>query len=417
MVQGSAERRRRARGPRHDTGAAGRGRAARRAAAGAWSRRPSRWSAACSAVRSPSPAWPSWPSPTRACGSTCRSPRLTVAVAVGLVLLVAAGRPDRDRRRRPCLGRAPGRARAGDLPVAGAGLGVRRALGEGPPGWAGRSALAAAVLAVAAVAAVTTFQPRRSTRCSPNPTGGRPTSTPWRLSGRRPTAVQRVAAEPRRRPPGRRGRRGTADRGDRAAARAARSARRGGVVPLGARSDPALGVDRRGGAPARARGAGRAGRARARPGSEVGDPLRGRVSGETYVVRIVGEAVAYGTDQMDEAVVVDPSLTDPSPTRTRRPVRARPLRRWRRRGAGRARAVPSSSACEFEESAPPSTVDRLREIGSLPFVLAGFVAALGVLAVGHALVASVAADPAGARHPPALGMTRRQVGGSSWSRG
>jgi predicted lysophospholipase L1 biosynthesis ABC-type transport system permease subunit len=124
-------------------------------------------------------------------------------------------------------------------------------------------------------------------------------------------------------------------------------------------------------------------------------------------VRVTGTAAVYGTDQLDEAVVVDPSLTADLPGIEDRYllVRFAP-------GVDVAAATTSvgrRAGIELQAVDAPSAVDRMREIGGLPIVLVGFVATLALLTVGHAMLASVDRTRRDLATLRALGMTRRQV--------
>ena len=334
-------------------------------------------------------------SPAAPSGWCCSS--RVAAPTGGHAVAAALGRPPVRPSRRPSCPRRPASASAA-------------ALGGGVTRWAGRSALVAAVLAVADRRRGHDLRADRSTRCSPNPTAGRPTSTPWprrhrarrrRSRSRPPSRTTRVS---RRSPRGGGSRSSSAGPGGPTA-----SSRRCRPARSSARSSPWV---RPSGAAPRspARGAGRAATCSTGPGRRwaTSCEMRDRAA-STHVVRIVGEATAYGTDQMDEAIIVDPPHRCAREELDDRYLLVR-FADGRRRGAGPRRAVRASSVSSSRTSAPPSTVDRLREIGSLPFVLVGFVAALGVLAVATRWSRASSATRRELATLRALGMTRRQVG-------
>ena len=333
-------------------------------------------------------------------------PVVAVGVAVGVVVLVlvAAVLPSGVRRPEAARVRAADRSGLGTVTTS---LGVRRALGGGANGWAGRSALVAAVLAVATVAGDTTFT-RSIDALLTEPARWAADFDAVGLAGESPDAVQQIAdrlegderveavAEGRRvdvivRRPG-----GPA----RSAEAVSTSSLLGSIQPWSSTDGEVLRSDR---------DALIGQQVMDQTGVAVGDELDVTIKGQTTRVRVVGTAVAYGTDQMDEGIVVAPSLTGAVAGSLE--DRYALIRYAPGSGGDRLRAELSErSGVELQAVEPPSIIERLKEIGSLPFLLLAFVAALGVLAVGHALIASVQRSRRELATLRALGMTRGQVG-------
>jgi hypothetical protein len=139
-------------------------------------------------------------------------------------------------------------------------------------------------------------------------------------------------------------------------------------------------------------------------GIGVGDELRLDGPRGPVPLRVVGEAITPGVDEVDSSVVV---MADALPSLTAEPGGARLLVALVP-GADPAAARQRHPELRFHAE-PPSIVDNLDELGAVPEALAGFLAALAAGAALHGLVTAVRRRRRDLGVLRALGFTRGQV--------
>jgi ABC-type lipoprotein release transport system permease subunit len=140
-------------------------------------------------------------------------------------------------------------------------------------------------------------------------------------------------------------------------------------------------------------------------GLDVGDTLEVTGSGKPIDLRVVGVAVNAGTDEVDDALFVTPDTLSRLPGE---PVEGVHLLVGVAKGADRAAVEQRHPGLSFAAE-PPSIIDNLDELGSLPWLLAGFLAALATAAAAHGLVTAVRRRRRDLGVLRALGFTRGQV--------
>jgi predicted lysophospholipase L1 biosynthesis ABC-type transport system permease subunit len=149
---------------------------------------------------------------------------------------------------------------------------------------------------------------------------------------------------------------------------------------------------------------------------ELGDRVKASGPGGTRTFRVVGQAVFPPLD--DNAVLAEGAAFTREGLASVVPKGAlgndsytRYVVRWTREvdAAAAARRVASAAGEPADRPRLPAEIDHLTQLDALPYLLAGFLALLSTLAVGHALVTSVRRRRRDFAILETLGFVRRQV--------